>query len=57
MLIVVDDDEGVRVLLKELLLDRGYDVITAQDGDEGLAQIEHEPRLSLVIYRHSYAGH
>ena len=49
MLIVVDDDEGVRVLLKELLLDRGYDVITAQDGDEGLAQIEHEPRLSLVI--------
>ena len=49
MLIVVDDDEGVRVLLKELLLDRGYDVITAQDGGEGLAQIEHEPRLSLVI--------
>ena len=29
MLIVVDDDEGVRVLVKELRLDRGYDVITA----------------------------
>jgi CheY-like chemotaxis protein len=49
MLIVVDDDEGVRVLLKELLLDRGYDVITAGNGDEGLVQIQGEPRLSLII--------
>jgi DNA-binding response OmpR family regulator len=32
MLIVVDDDDGIRVLLEELLLDRGYDVITAQNG-------------------------
>ena len=36
MLIVVDDDEGIRVLLEEVLLDRGYDVITAQNGSEGL---------------------
>jgi CheY-like chemotaxis protein len=49
MMIVVDDDDGVRVLIKELLLDRGYDVITAQSGAEGLDQIQHEPRLSLVI--------
>ena len=48
-MIVVDDDDGVRVLIKELLLDRGYDVITAQSGAEGLDQIQHEPRLSLVI--------
>ena len=49
MLIVVEDDDGVRVLVEELLLDRGYDVISAQTGDEGLDRIRHEPRLSLVI--------
>jgi CheY-like chemotaxis protein len=49
MLIVVDDDDAVRALLEELLLDRGYDVITAQDGVEGLDQIQREPRLSLLI--------
>jgi len=49
ILIVVEDDDGVRVLVEELLLDRGYDVISAQTGDEGLDRIRHEPRLSLVI--------
>ena len=49
MLIVVEDDDGVRVLVKELLLDRGYNVITAQTGAEGLDRIRREPRLSLVI--------
>ena len=49
MLIVVEDDDGVRVLVKELLLDRGYNVITAQTGAEGLDRIRREPLLSLVI--------
>jgi CheY-like chemotaxis protein len=49
MMIVVEDDEGVRSVTKELLLDRGYDVITARTGAEGLARIESEPRLSIVI--------
>ena len=49
MLIVVDDDDGIRVLLEELLLDRGYDVVTAQNGSEGLDRIRREPRLSLLI--------
>jgi CheY-like chemotaxis protein len=49
MLIVVEDDDGVRVLVEELLLDRGYNVITAQNGAEGLDRIQREPRLSLVI--------
>jgi CheY-like chemotaxis protein len=39
MMIVVEDDDGVRTLTKELLLDRGYDVITAQNGAEGLDPI------------------
>ena len=49
MLIVVEDDDGVRVLVEELLLDRGFNVITAQTGAEGLDRIRREPRLSLVI--------
>jgi CheY-like chemotaxis protein len=49
MLIVVDDEEGVRVLLEELLRDRGYSVITAQDGSQGLDLIQREPRLQLII--------
>ena len=36
MLIVVEDDDGVRPLVEELLLDRGYNVITAHTGAEGL---------------------
>ena len=49
MIIVVEDDDGVRVLTEQLLLDRGYEVITAQNGAEGLNRIQREPRLSLVI--------
>ena len=49
MLIVVEDDDGVRVLVEELLLNRGYNVITAQTGAEGLDRIRREPRLCLVI--------
>jgi CheY-like chemotaxis protein len=49
MLIVVDDDDGIRVLLEELLVDRGYHVVTAPNGAEGLDRIRREPRLSLLI--------
>lgn len=31
-ILVVEDDEGIRTYLKELLLDNGYNVITASDG-------------------------
>jgi two-component system, cell cycle response regulator CpdR len=49
MMIVVEDDDGVRGLTKELLLDRGYQVITAQNGAEGLDRIRSEPKLSFMI--------
>ena len=57
MLIVVEDDDGVRVLVEELLLDRGYNVVSAPNGAEGLDQIQREPRLSLADHRHPHAGH
>ena len=49
MIMVVEDDDGVRGLLEELLLGRGYKVITAQNGDDALGQIQRDPRLSLMI--------
>ena len=49
MLIVVEDEEGVRALLEELLRDRGYSVITAENGVQGLDLIEREPSLRLLI--------
>ena len=51
MLIVVEDDDGVRVLVEELLLDRGYSVITAPTGAEGLDRIRRAPRWSSVLTR------
>jgi len=49
MIIVVEDDDGIRALIEELLLDLGYEVITAQGGAEGLDRIQSEPRLSMII--------
>jgi CheY-like chemotaxis protein len=49
MMIIVEDDDGVRTLTKELLLGRGYDVVTAENGAQGLERIKREPRLSIVI--------
>jgi DNA-binding NtrC family response regulator len=35
-ILVVDDEEGVRHLLQRILQERGYEVITAADGEEAL---------------------
>ena len=35
-ILVVDDEKGVRELLKQILTDAGYQVITASDGEEAL---------------------
>ena len=35
-ILVVDDEKGVRELLKQILTDAGYEVITASDGEEAL---------------------
>jgi CheY-like chemotaxis protein len=49
MIIVVEDDDSVRAITEDLLLDRGYDVITARNGTEGLSRIQREPCLSLLV--------
>ena len=41
-ILVVDDEKGVRELLKQILTDAGYEVITASDGEEALLALSTE---------------
>src|SRR5215813_12513706 len=48
-ILVVDDDQNLRLTLTELLLLEGYAVITARDGDEGYLQaMAHQPDLIIT---------
>jgi two-component system NtrC family response regulator len=47
-ILVVDDEPNYLIVLSELLKDEGFEVLTAQSGDEGLKIIE-ETDLDLVI--------
>ncbi|MCC7155457.1 MAG: sigma-54-dependent Fis family transcriptional regulator, partial [Bryobacterales bacterium] len=42
-ILVVDDDESLRWVLKTQLEDMGYSVRAAEDGSQALAEIEKEP--------------
>lgn len=49
LLLVVDDDEALRVLLREVLFASGFQVIEAGNGEEALAQYQqHQPDLVLL---------
>ena len=47
-ILVVDDDEAIRTLLRDELTDEGYQVILASNAREALKLVEQEP-LDLVI--------
>jgi two-component system, chemotaxis family, chemotaxis protein CheY len=50
--LVVDDDEAIRTLVRELLADEGYGVITAEDGAQALQMLDgQEPDLILLDMR------
>ena len=49
-ILVVEDDDAVRVLAKEVLSDNGYTVVTAEDGEMALRMLEqHDETVQLVI--------
>ena len=49
-ILVVEDDEGVRSYLAEILGELGYDVLTAEDGNAALAMIEQsDRRIDLLL--------
>lgn len=47
-ILLIEDDDGVRDLLRVILTDRGHTVISTINGKEGLARF-HEQRFDLVI--------
>ena len=47
-ILLVEDDEAIRALVYEVLLDGGYDVHQARSGNEGLARVT-EIRPDLIL--------
>jgi len=47
--LVVDDEPAVRILIAEVLADLGYRAIEARDGPAGLAILESDARVDLLI--------
>ncbi|MBF0185099.1 MAG: response regulator [Magnetococcales bacterium] len=47
-ILVIDDDPGVRYLVKSILEDAGYTVLLAHGGEEGLKMFD-QRRIALVI--------
>ena len=47
-ILIIDDEAGIRDVLREIIADEGYRVFTAEDGMEGLQILETE-RVDLVV--------
>ena len=47
-IMLVDDDEGVRELLKKFLVKMGHEVVTASSGEEALKKIVERPTIVLL---------
>ncbi|MCC7104380.1 MAG: response regulator, partial [Chloroflexi bacterium] len=47
--LIVDDDEQIRTLLEQALLDEGYEVATAADGQEALCRVQTEPPHLILL--------
>ncbi len=47
--LIVDDDEEIRALLRDMLVEEGFDVDTARDGREALALLERESGWIILL--------
>lgn len=48
-ILVVEDDQNIRMTLTEMLCLQGFNVVTARDGDEGYLQaVAHQPDLIIT---------
>ena len=49
ILLIVDDDDDVRILISDLLHKAGYSLMEARDGAEALSQLHGAPQLPAAI--------
>ncbi len=47
--LIVDDDEEIRALLQDMLLEEGYQVDTARDGQEALDRLQRESGWVILL--------
>jgi CheY-like chemotaxis protein len=47
--LVIDDDDGVRTVMRKQLQHAGFDVVTAASGSEGLAMMRQDTSIRLVL--------
>ena len=47
--IIIDDEEDIRIVLKEIFVREGFDVAVASNGDEGLSLLREQGGADLVI--------
>lgn len=47
--LIVDDDEEIRSLLQDMLMEEGFRVGTARDGQEALDLLEHESGWIILL--------
>jgi CheY-like chemotaxis protein len=48
-ILVIDDEAGVRRIVRRMLADTRCRILEAADGVEGLVHLEHEPAIDLVL--------
>jgi CheY-like chemotaxis protein len=49
LVMVIEDDEGIRAALAQALIEEGYLVITAENGRQGLDQLRSGPLPGLIL--------
>ena len=47
--LVVDDSRAMRMMLKNILTDLGFDVLEAGHGIEGLARLQENPQVDIAL--------
>ena len=47
--LVIDDDEGVRTVMRRQLQHAGFDVVSAASGFDGLTMMQQDPGIRLVL--------
>jgi len=48
-ILVIDDEEDYRIIIREVLSGDGYEVQLAADGEEGLALLKRQPCAAVLV--------